>query len=118
MLLPETLLHPIPGTNPSGEDLSEQKIWKDIEQARKREDGLSMVVSERDAKPKQAEYERVSRLCQEGLTHSKDLQLAVWLTEAELRQRGIAGLRGGLQVCHGVIDRLGHAVSGAGRERL
>jgi type VI secretion system protein ImpA len=105
MLFPETLLEPISGTNPSGEDLSEQQIWKEIEHARKHEDGLSMVVSEQDAKPKRAEYERVSRLCQEALTRSKDLQVAVWLTEAELRQRGIAGLRAGLLVCHGLMDK-------------
>src|SRR3954471_24918412 len=105
MLVPGTLLQPIPGTNPSGEDLSEQQIWRDIEQARKREDGLSMVVSDRDPKPKQAEYQRVSTLCREALTRSKDLQLAVWLTEAELRQRGIAGFRAGLLVCHGLLNK-------------
>ena len=38
-------------------------------------------------------------------TKTKDLQLAAWLTEALLKQQGFAGLKDGLSLCFGLIDK-------------
>ena len=36
---------------------------------------------------------------------TKDLQLAGWLTEALLKQKGFGGLKDGLALCHGLVDK-------------
>ena len=38
-------------------------------------------------------------------TRSKDLQLAAWLTEAQLGREGFAGLREGLELTRALIER-------------
>jgi type VI secretion system protein ImpA len=97
MPLPDNLLNPIPGENPSGEDLRYAPIYDQIKEARREEE----EVSEGDwaTQGKKADYPLVIKLATEAIaTKSKDLQLAAWLTDALVRTEGLAGLKQGLQL--------------------
>jgi hypothetical protein len=55
---------------------------------------------------KVANWELVEKLCSDALKHkSKDLRIAVWLTEAMLRLKGYPGLKEGLDLLCGLIER-------------
>jgi len=107
MPLQEDLLNPIAGDNPSGQDVrydNQLLLYDKIKEARREDDNLAQGAWEYERKV--ADYALVRKLAQEALaTRSKDLQLAAWLTEAALRTEGFPGLRQGLVLCHGLIDR-------------
>ncbi len=101
MPLPENLLNPIPGENPSGEDLRYAPIYDQIKEARREEEEVTQ--GDWATAGKKADYPLVVKLCTEVLaTKSKDLQLAAWLTEAIIRTEGFPGLKQGLQLLQGL----------------
>jgi len=103
MTLPDDLLNPIEGPNPSGANLRYDPIYDKIKEARREEDQPPPGMSEQDRKL--ADNPLVIKLTTEALAKkSKDLQLAAWLTEALLKQRGFAGLKDGLLVCSGLLE--------------
>ena len=54
---------------------------------------------------------QVIRLSTDALTNkTKDLQLAAWLTEALLKQKGFGGLRDGLALCYGLVEKFWETV--------
>ncbi len=100
----EELLEPIPGDNPSGVDLRYEPIYDEIKEARRQDDDAAQGQWERARKL--ADWPAVVRLTSKAIAkQSKDLQLAAWLVEALLRQEGYAGLRSGLDVTCGLIDK-------------
>jgi len=107
MPLQEDLLNPIAGENPSGEDVrydNKLLVYDKIKEARRQDDNLAQGAWEHERKV--ADYAQVRKLAQEALaTRTKDLQLAAWLTEAALRTEGFSGLRQGLVLCYGLIDK-------------
>jgi type VI secretion system protein ImpA len=107
MPLQEDLLNPIAGDNPSGQDVrydTKLLVYDKIKEARRQDDNLAQGAWEHERKV--ADYALVGKLAQEALaTRTKDLQLAAWLTEAALRTEGFSGLRQGLVLCHGLVDR-------------
>jgi type VI secretion system protein ImpA len=103
MPLPEGLLNPIPGDNPSGKNLRYDPLYDKIREARREEEALPQGDWSRDVK--KADYPLVIKLATEVLsTKSKDLQIAVWLTEAILFRDHIAGLREGLDLLKGLLE--------------
>src|SRR5262249_12881527 len=61
-------------------------------------------MTERDRKV--ADNPLVIKLATGVLTEkTKDLQIAGWLTEALLKQQGFAGLRDGLALCYGLVEK-------------
>ncbi len=89
------LLDPISEENPCGLDLRYDPVYEDIKEAR-RED-VDAPQGEWQHERKVADWPLVSRLCGDLLAKkTKDLQIAVWLTEAMLHRDGFSGLRGGL----------------------
>jgi type VI secretion system protein ImpA len=97
MPLPDNLLNPIPGENPSGEDLRYAPIYDQIKEARRAEDDSAQGEWVRDVK--KADFPLVIKLSTDALaTKSKDLQIAAWLTEALVRVEGFAGLKQGVQL--------------------
>jgi len=107
MPLRDDLLNPIPGPNPSGENLRYAPIRHELEEARKEE----QAVAARDRgdvwgrEVKKADWPRVVKLAGEILaTQSKDLQVAAWLTEAVLRLDGYPGLKAGLDLLRGLVE--------------
>jgi len=103
MPLPEGLLNPIPGDNPSGKTLRYDPVYDRIREARREEDVLPQGDWSREVK--KADFPLVIKLTTEALSaKSKDLQLAAWLTEAILFRDHVAGLREGLDLLRGLME--------------
>jgi type VI secretion system protein ImpA len=100
-----SLLAPIGQDNPCGEWLRHDRVYAQVSEAR-REDDASLPQGIWVQPPKRADWALVEQLCSEALARrSKDLQLAAWLTEAWLRQRGLAGLVEGLQLITSLLEQ-------------
>ena len=89
MPLREDLLTPIAGENPSGADLYYEKVFDQIKEARREDDESlpegDMVLSQK----KKADHRQVVKLAGDALAaRSKDLRLAGWLAESQLRMEG------------------------------
>ena len=103
MPLVDDLLKPIEGPNPSGADLRYEDIYSQIKEARREEAVPPPGMTESDRKV--ADDRLVIKLTTEALTKkTKDLWLAVWLTEAWVKENGFSGLRDGLTLCHGLVE--------------
>jgi type VI secretion system protein ImpA len=100
-----SLLAPIAPGDPCGEWLRHDSVYAQIQEAR-REDDPSLPQGIWEQPQKRADWALVEQLCTDALARrSKDLQLAAWLTEAWLRQRGLAGLVDGLQLITGLLEQ-------------
>lgn len=100
------LLAPVSADAPAGEDLSFSLEFDQIAEMR-RADDPSLSQGEWVTALKVADWPGVAQAC-ERLLHmrSKDLRLAMWLTESWAWLRGPAGLADGLQLTHGLCARL------------
>lgn len=105
MPLREDLLNPIPGPNPSGENLRYKPEYDKIKEARL-EEGDDWIAGTSGRERKVADYPKVLKLTQEALAvKSKDLWLAAWLTEALLKTGGFSGLRDGLGLSRQLVEQ-------------
>ncbi|WP_035707110.1 type VI secretion system protein TssA [Niveispirillum irakense] len=102
----KTLLAPIPGGDPAGEDIRYGGEYDLIKEARREEVDLPQGVWKADRK--RAEWGEVIRLAVATLTNrAKDLQVAAWLCEALLPRHGAAGLAAGLELLAGLLEQFG-----------
>ncbi len=101
----ERLLAPIPGDSPCGRNLRlvpGDVTFASLDGLRREEDAAFDLAG----KGKTSDWKGVVAKCDEALaTKSKDLQLAAYLTEALARTQGYAGLRDGLRVVNGLVER-------------
>jgi type VI secretion system protein ImpA len=99
MALREDLLTPIAGENPSGVDLYYDKVFDQIKEARREdEEDLPEGDWERSQK-KKADHRQVVKLAGDALAaRSKDLRLAGWLLESQLRVDGFPVLAPGIEL--------------------
>jgi len=103
MPLRDDLLNPISGDNPSGASLRYNPIYDKIKEARREDDDAPQ--GDWAFERKVADWKQVIKLASEALaTKSKDLQIAAWLTEAELRMEGFAGLLASLKLLQGLLE--------------
>lgn len=106
MPLRDDLLTPIPGDNPSGVYVRHDTkllLYDKIKEARRQDD--EMAQGDWQTERKMANFPQAKKLAEEALaTRTKDLQLAAWLTEAQLHIEGYAGLLQGLNLCMGLIQ--------------
>lgn len=111
MPLPENLLEPLKGPSPAGPFLqydSADTTYDDAREARREEDDLPQGKWEHERKV--ADYKRLVEITTEALAgKSKDLQLAVWLTEGLFRREGFAGMAEGLALLRGLVERFWEA---------
>ena len=99
----DTILAPIAGDNPAGENLRYDPVLDAIQEARREDDQLDRGAWERDLK--KADWELVITLAVDALSEkTKDLQIAVWLTEALVKTKGFPGLEAGLQLLSGFLE--------------
>ncbi|MDF1750242.1 MAG: type VI secretion system protein TssA [Alphaproteobacteria bacterium] len=100
----EELLAPIPGDDPCGSSLRYEGTFDAVRDARRDEDpNLPQGVWETDVK--RADWPAVARLCEDALaTKSKDLHLALWLTEAWTHIEGLRGFRRGLDLTSSLCE--------------
>ena len=94
----DALLKPLDGSRPCGRSLLYEPIYDNIREARTHEeDNLPQGIWKRDLK--KADWQRVEDLCCQALSgETKDLQIAVWLSEAWLQQYGLQGFLKGLEL--------------------
>ncbi|MFC4278614.1 type VI secretion system protein TssA [Achromobacter aloeverae] len=94
----DTLLQPIPGEDPCGEDMVFSAEFDQIREAR-RFDEPGLEQGDWIIDLKEADWPLVARLCGDILrTRSKDIRVAAWLTEAWARREGFGGLRDGFRL--------------------
>ena len=97
------LLSPIPGDNPAGEELRYAKVYDDIKEARRADDVLPQGEWQREIKT--SEWRKVISLSVQALTDkSKDIQIAVWLTEALTMMESFEGFEAGVSLITGLLD--------------
>jgi type VI secretion system protein ImpA len=105
MPLRDDLLNPIPGDNPSGVYVrhdSKLLLYDKIKEARRQDDELAQ--GDWQTERKMADFPLAKKLAEEALaSKTKDLQLAAWLTEAQLHIESFAGLQQGLNLCTGLV---------------
>jgi type VI secretion system protein ImpA len=103
MPLRDDLLNPIPGANPCGENLRYAPVYDKIKEARREDDDAPQ--GEWRTERKTADFPLVIKLASDALANkSKDLQLAVWLAEALLKQEGFGGFRAGLNFIQSLLE--------------
>src|SRR5690606_12750619 len=104
MPLTSDLLEPIAGSNPAGANVRYEPVYDKIKQARHEDPDLPR--GEDDPPRKTADYALAQKLATEVLEkRSKDLQVAAWLTEALVHREGFSGLKQGLELLHGLMER-------------
>ncbi len=98
----KAILKPISKDDPAGPSLRYEAIYDDIQKARKAEEDLPQGVWEHSLK--ESQWDVVMDLALSGLQErSKDLQLALWLTEAWFHNYQAQGLATGLSLCHNLL---------------
>ncbi len=92
----DALLMPIPGDNPAGVEVRYTR-YDEIKEARRQDDNLPKGDWEEKGPIKVADWKKVTTVTTKALaTETKDLQVAVWLVEALVKEEGFIGLRDGL----------------------
>ena len=105
MLDIEALLAPIAPDNPCGADLAFSAEVDEIARARLADDP-SLEQGAWVTALKEADWKLVGKRCTKLLqTRSKDLQLAVWLAEANAKTGGMRGLADGLGLVAALCER-------------
>lgn len=103
MPLREDLLTPIADARPGGDDVRYDPVYDQIKEAR-RED-VDLPTGGWETTRKTADWPLVVKLASEVIAkRSKDLQVAVWLTEAKLRREGFAGLTESLALIRQLLE--------------
>lgn len=98
------LLQPIRPDQPAGDDLSFSRDFDAIAEAR-RFDDPSIDQGEWQTDIKEADWDKAIKLTTALLqSQSKDLRLAVWLTEASTHVYGFKGLAEGFKLVAGLCD--------------
>lgn len=88
----DSLLAPVEPALPAGRSLRGTAVYATIERAR-RHDDASLPLGAWVHELKHADWDKVSILAADALRHqSKDLQLATWLSEAQVRKHGFAAV--------------------------
>jgi type VI secretion system protein ImpA len=104
-LFTDDLLDPIPTGRPVGADLRWTADWDRIKEARRADDDLRLGKWAKKEQ-KSADWRAVHEMATAWLRdRSKDLQLSLWLTEANIKLYGFPGLRDGLKLTRELMSR-------------
>ena len=100
----DTILTPIPGDNPAGENLRYTPTYDEIIEAKRADDMLDRGDWEREIKT--SDWDRVLMISVDALSHkTKDLQIAAWLCEAATVIDHFEGLLPGLKILNGFLSK-------------
>lgn len=104
-LYTDDFLGPVSADQPVGTDLRWTAEWDRIKEARRADDDLDPGKWAKKER-KTADWRLVEELASGMLRNrSKDLQLALWLTEAGMKLHGFPGLRDGLRLTRELLVR-------------
>lgn len=97
-------LKPISEDRPCGENLRYENVYDKLKEFRREDDDrLSQGIWQTE--PKKANWPEVVKLATKLLTtQTKDLQIAIWLTEAWIAEKEFEGLNDGLQLIKGLTE--------------
>ncbi len=85
-------LEPISSSAPAGESVRNNGVYQEIMDAR-REDDPTLPMGVWSYELKKADWDTVKRVASDALVKkTKDLQLTVWLLEAEIHKKGFSGI--------------------------
>lgn len=99
------LLAPLEGPHPAGLPVRGTMMYRMVEQTR-RSDDATLPMGSWAVEPKRANWPKVSSLIAGLLAETaKDLQLASWLLEAEIHQRGFAAIAPCVALMHGLCEQ-------------
>jgi len=99
----DVILEPIPGDNPSGENLRYTIVYDEIQEARKADDVLDQGDWQHEVKS--SDWDLVFSLSVDALTtKTKDLQIAAWLLESLTITKGFKGVSLGLTIINKLFD--------------
>ncbi|MCK7512005.1 MAG: type VI secretion system protein TssA [Desulfobacterales bacterium] len=94
--------HPYPGITRQAEDVRYTDVYERIKEARRADDTLNQGDWQREVK--RSDWGTVIDVASEALSaRTKDIQIAVWLTEGLIRKQGFAGLNAGLIILDSFI---------------
>jgi type VI secretion system protein ImpA len=103
MLARDRLLRPIPGSCPSGTSLRNTEDYDKLQKSLRSPDTAPGGVWQREQK--KTDYRSTIRDASDLLaTRSKDLDIAVWLTDALVREYGLPGLSEGILLIQRLLD--------------
>lgn len=103
MISHDEILKPIAGDNPSGDSLRYAAVYTQIKEAAREDDDATQGVWAYERKV--ADWPKVAKLCTDALIkQSKDLQLAAWLTEAQVNREGFAGFLEGVNLIKALME--------------
>jgi type VI secretion system protein ImpA len=98
----KAILAPIPGENPAGEDLRYAPVYDELKEARRADD--AMEQGDWKTEIKVSDWDKVIAIATDALTkRTKDLQIAVWLTEALIKKEGFDGFALSLEMLTGFL---------------
>ena len=100
----ESLLSEVSPESPCGEDLSYDNSFLALEDMVRPKAGGGVVEGVEEA-AEEPNWREVREKSMELLRRSKDLRVAMYLVLASLRMEGLAGLRDGLALLQGLLDR-------------
>lgn len=99
----EELLAPVAPDNPCGEDLEYDPAYGELERSasgkEEQQFGDTIVPAE------EPNWSEVRRRAKDLLKTSKDLRIAMYLAQSLLHQYGLAGLRDGILLVEGLVER-------------
>ncbi|MDE1150596.1 MAG: type VI secretion system protein TssA [Azospirillaceae bacterium] len=107
----DALLAPLPGDAPCGLDLREHAggdaVYFQLKDLRAAARAIERRAdSDDEAQSSLAEWQRIHQLGTVALRdRTKDLEIAVWMTEAAVRLDGFGGLRDGFRLIAGLVER-------------
>jgi type VI secretion system protein ImpA len=105
----DALLAPISEENPSGASLRYEPVYAEIKEARRAD--LNLAQGDWAHELKVADWRKTIELSIKVLTtQTKDLQIAAWLAEAEIKENGFAGLRDSLKLMRGFHEQFWESV--------
>lgn len=105
----DRFLPPICAERPAGQSLRYSPRYEAIAEARREEPDLPQGKWTRPRKV--ADWELIEKLASDALaTESKDLQIAVWLSEAWIRRYGIGGLSAAIALPAQLLQQFGYAL--------
>src|SRR5688500_14516406 len=102
----EEYLQPISEENPSGENMRYSGLYDEILEARYEDENLALGnLGQWKYDLKAADYRKVIELAGGALkTQTKDLQVAVWFSEALTKIHSFTGLRDSLKLVNGLQE--------------
>ena len=100
----DAILTPLPGDNPSGDNLRYTAVYDEIQEARRADDLLDQGDWQHEVKI--SDWNQEFSLCMDALTtKTKDLQIAAWLLESLTHTEGFEGIRQGFTIITEFMDK-------------